>query len=72
MSNSAVIHEGDEKKSDVMSELLNDFDKKNKAMATTREKKEVQSPEPAIKSKKPSNEGRKYGGYIKHSQKSSK
>ena len=36
LSNSAVINENEEKKPDVMTELLKDFDKKNKAMATTR------------------------------------
>lgn len=41
LSNSAVIDEGGEKKPDVMTELLEDFDKKNKAMVTTRDKKEI-------------------------------
>ena len=45
LSNSAVINESEEKKPDVMQELLEDFDKKNKAMATTRDKKEVSSPQ---------------------------
>ena len=36
-----------------MQELLEDFDKKNKAMATTRDKKEVSSPQ-TFKGKKQS------------------
>ena len=53
LSNSAVINESEEKKPDVMQELLEDFDKKNKAMATTRDKKEVSSPQ-TFKGKKQS------------------
>jgi hypothetical protein len=51
LSNSAVINENEEKKTDVMSELLQDFDKKNKAMATTRDKEKI-SPKSSFKSKK--------------------
>ena len=52
-----------------MQELLEDFDKKNKAMATTRDKKEVSSPQ-TFKKKTSINppqasEGRKYTGMIK-------
>lgn len=38
LSNSAVIQENDEKKNDVMTQLLESFDLKNKIMATERNK----------------------------------